>query len=190
MRPAQAAIPAVLALMMGAALVHAAEPADDSGKPLSPDEIAIYDAVLASWLDGSTQTQQVAQALGPAPSRNDPALKSCGKGLIFDTPGGGASLAGAALRTRKVELVDGARWSARDPGEAIARGTSVDAAVKAGFDHSLMSLSRIVFTADRRDALVAAGMSCGSLCGSGSTIRLHKVGGRWSIAERCSSWVS
>ena len=158
------------------------------------DEAAVYDAVLASWFGKDTSHQLVDEHLSEAPSSKDPEFKECAKGLDFATSSPGSAkeqtLEGVQLKTKGIELVDGSHWKPVDPGQSIANGKSVESAVSEGFSHSLMSFSQIAFSRDGKDALVKFGMTCGSLCGSGSTMRLNKKATGWVIVARCSDWIS
>jgi hypothetical protein len=161
---------------------------------ISPDEIAIYETVLGSWLGKQNDPQLVSEQLSAAPSKEDPEFSDCAKGLNLSEAAQGnrpqKSLAGVQFKRAGVQLVDGSKWKPADPGEAIANGTSVDTAVREGFSHSLISFSQIAFTRDGKDALVKLGMVCGGLCGSGSTIHLRKSAVGWEILGRCGGWIS
>ena len=162
----------------------------DSAPSTTVDEQAIYESVLSTWLDGSHGRQMVDRRLGPPPSLSDNA--ECIKGLRFSESSSEASktLDASFFHLPNVELVDGAAWRADDPERSVAQGKSVDAAVKQAFAHSLFSFSQIAFSADGKDALVSFGMTCGMLCGHGSTLRMHKSNGRWKQAGDCGAWIS
>jgi len=187
-----AQVTAILLVSLAACSPAVSDPPNIAGTSINQDELDVYEAVLASWLQGARTPQMVAEQLDKAPTLSDPEKKNCGSGLSFVAPGDDrpGALAGVQFRKARIKLVDGTQWKWRDPADAIRKGTSVDAAVKEGFAHSLIRLSRVAFTPDRQDALVAFGMTCGSLCGSGSTVHLHKKGSVWSIVERCSQWLS
>ncbi|MBW4329661.1 hypothetical protein KY084_02075 [Stakelama sp. CBK3Z-3] len=157
------------------------------------DQAAVYNAVLASWQGKEQGHQLVDEHLSEAPSKADAEFEECAKGLDF--PAGSdarknKSLIGIPLQAKGIEIIDGSKWAPADLGAAIANGEAVETAVKEGFSHSLISLSQITFSNDGRDALVKFGMACGSLCGSGSTIHLHKRSTGWSIVDRCGAWMS
>ena len=154
------------------------------------DEPEIYQSVLSAWLDGSHAKQMVDRRLGPPPSPSDNA--ECVKGLHFSDNSGGSlkTLDASTFHLPNVELVDGETWRADDPQRSMAQGKSVDAAVKQAFAHSLFSFSQIAFSEDGKDALVSFGMTCGMLCGHGSTLRMHKSDGHWTRAGDCGGWIS
>ncbi|HEX5182018.1 MAG TPA: hypothetical protein VFW19_02580 [Allosphingosinicella sp.] len=184
--------------MVFAAAAARAEPA--SGPPpiaapsISQDEAAIYEAVLDSWLGSEGGRHLVNEKLSAPPSIDDEEIRDCIKGLHFSAPAPGApvqrSLAGIRFRRHGIVLVDGSQWKPADPGEAIAGGKSVDAAVRQGFANALTSFSQIAFGSDGKDALVRFSTVCGSLCGSGETIHLRRSAQGWAIVGRCGNWIS
>ncbi len=161
---------------------------------IGQDEMAVYETVLASWLEGGSDKQLVNEKLSAPPLASDPNLKECTDGLHFSQNASSAltqkTLAGVQFKRNGIQLIDGSRWNPNDPQQAISKGESVDTAVKEGFSHSLISFSQITFSDDRRDALVGFGMVCGSLCGSGATMHLHSDGTRWEVVNRCRNWIS
>lgn len=175
------------------AAVDAGEPLG-SAQPISRDEREVYDAILASWLGAEPGQQLVNTTLDPPPSRSDPEFAVCTKGLDFPLGASGEgrkTLVGVQFARSGITLIDGSQWKPSDPADGIAKGKSVDAAVEEGFANSLMSFSQIAFSRNGKDALVKFGMVCGSLCGSGSTVRLHKTGERWAVVEHCGGgWMS
>ena len=182
-----------VAIAAGAAF--AAGQPSETAPAVSRDEIEVYDAVLASWLGDEPGRQLVNATLSPPPSTSDPEIAACTKGLDFPAgaPGGQGrkSLFGVQFARPGVEVIDGSTWKPVDPGQAIAKGESVDAAVEEGFANSLISFSQVAFSRDGSEAVVKFGMVCGSLCGSGQTLRLHKSGGHWSALKQCGGgWIS
>lgn len=177
-----------LALAAGSAATQSRDPA--SGVATTADEQAIYQTILSAWLGGEQSRQMVDRRLGDAPSVSDNA--ECTKGLRFSegSKGSLSALDAATFHQRNVELVDGSTWRADDPERSMAQGKSVDAAVKEAFSHSLFSFSRIAFSDDGKDALVSFGMVCGSLCGHGETLHMHKSGSQWKKTGDCGSWES
>jgi hypothetical protein len=156
--------------------------------------LAVYQTVLASWLDREQGRQLVNERLSAPPSKDDPEFAECTKSLDFSVATkvdqGEKSLAGVDFKRAGIELIDGSEWKPADPEEGIAEGKTVDAAVREGFSKSLISFSQITFSRDGKDALVKFGMVCGGLCGSGSTIHLHKSATGWAVLGRCGTWVS
>jgi hypothetical protein len=153
-----------------------------------------YEAVLSSWLGKDHSRQLVNEQLSAAPLKEDPDLRECTKGFDFAAPSqravAGESLAGAQFKRKGIELVDGSKWKPADPEQGIANGKSVEAAVEEGFSKSMISFSQIAFSSNGDDALVKFGMECGGLCGSGSTMHLHKSASGWAVMSRCEEWIS
>jgi hypothetical protein len=125
---------------------------------------------------------------------SDPEFSECAKGLDFPAGVSGdqnqKSLAGVQFKRNDIELIEGSQWSPADPEQGIAEGKPIESAVREGFSHSLISFSQVAFSGNRKDALVKFGAVCGRLCGSGSTIRLQKSAGHWTILKRCGDWIS
>ena len=166
--------------------------------PISRDELGVFEAVLNAWLGAKPGKQLINQRLGPAPSPSDPENADCVKGVRFGPEAGAGrlegSLIGVQFSRKGLELVDGQKWSPNDRAlqEAVRRGpkSGLNQALDQAFSHSLITFSRVAFSHDRKDALVSFGQVCGSLCGTGSTLRLHKTGEHWKISERCGNWIS
>ena len=177
-----------LSLATSAAATEGEKPAPDGAT--TADERAIYDVVLSSWLADNHDRQMVDRRLRPAPSASESA--ECIKGVRFSDHAGGAekTLDRSTFGKLNVELVDGDKWQADDPQKGISRGQSVDDAVKQAFAHSLVTFSQVALSDDGKDALVSFSMRCGSLCGHGFTLHLHKSGGQWKEAGRCGGYVS
>ena len=167
----------------------------DGSQSVGRDEQEVYEAVLRSWLGKAHHHQYVSTDLGPAPSRSDADFRDCAESVRFREGGALAqrhkTLAGIQFKTSDVVLVDPDQWSAVDPGDEIAAGKSVNAAVNARFEHSLISLSQVAFSDDQAIALVKFSMTCGRLCGTGMTVRVSKSGGHWTVSKPCGNeWMS
>lgn len=172
----------------------AADPNLGPAASVSQDELAIYSAVLMSWLGPKHGRQLVNERLGPAPRPSAAANADCVKGLRFAQPLAEPPkekmLSSAAFQAEGVELIDGEAWTPIDPAKSIAQGHSVASSVDEGISRSLITFSQVIFSADHRDALVRFSMLCGALCGTGSTLRMHKSNGEWTIATRCAGYIS
>jgi hypothetical protein len=179
-------------------IVASAQSAPDrssvTGASISQDEMAVYEAVLSAWLSKRRGRQLVNEQLSAAPLKDDPDLKECTKDLDFSAPPQRVepekSLAGVRFKRNGIELIDGSKWKPADPERGVANGKSVEAAVEEGFSKSMISFSQIAFNSDGNDALVKFSMECGGLCGSGSTMHLHKFANGWVVVRRCEQWIS
>lgn len=164
-----------------------------SALSISRDEQDVYEAVLASWFGEEQGRQLVNEELGPPPSTSDPEFSECVKGFNFPAnanEGSRKTLVGVQFARPGIELIDGSHWNAVDPGQGLAQGKSVESAVEQGMSHSLTSFSEVAFSQSGKDALVKFGMTCGRLCGTGSTLHLHKTRARWVVLNRCGGWIS
>lgn len=97
------------------------------------------------------------------------------------------------LPRKNMRLVDPKKRAAivrrNDPDNAV--GKSLKDAVRDAFATGLFSVSEIAFDREHSHALVSYGFRCGSLCGSGATVILEKVGDVWKKTDRmCGGWVS
>lgn len=165
-----------------------------SPRPNAKDQVEVYETLLAGWNRKGGERQFVGVALEPAPDLSDDNIADCAKGFQATRGTGSgaplASLKGVKFRESKIELIDAAAWSPADPGVAIAQGKPVTQAVEEGVSRSLITFSQVAFSGDGKDALVDFSVTCGGLCGTGSTVRLHKAAGRWTVVGRCREWIS
>jgi hypothetical protein len=161
---------------------------------VSRDEQAIYEAVLSSWLGSEHAPQMVNENLGPPPSAADPENTECVRGLRFvdnqPNQSNEKTLAGVTFSRNGIELVDGETWTPTDPEQSIQHGGPVGPALNKAISRSLISFSQVRFSADGKDAIVRFSMACGRLCGTGTTLQVHKRRGQWRIARRCGGYIS
>ncbi|HEY3800707.1 MAG TPA: hypothetical protein VGL58_20325 [Caulobacteraceae bacterium] len=185
---------ALISLLAIAPIPSVADQPAGSAGVISQEEQAIYESVLGSWLGEDQGRHLVNQELSAAPSSANPGFADCAHGLRFrsDVPRGSSqqSLLGVHFSLQGIELVDGRKWKPADPGQAISTGESVQTAVQEGFSGALISFSRIAFSQDGKEALVKFSMVCGSLCGTGSMVHLHKSAAGWSVLSHCGNWIS
>jgi hypothetical protein len=183
---------AALAFSLATGAEAVAGPAADSRSSLSRDEQAVYSAVLEAWLGSEHGMQRLNQRLGPRPSLSGNA--ECANGAHFVEPYGDApvekTLDASNFHAANIVLVDGEAWRPDDPAQGMTQGKPVGAAVDEAISRSLISLSQIAFSADGRDALVSFSMSCGRLCGTRFTLRMHRSRDQWKVAKRCSGYIS
>ena len=57
-------------------------------------------------------------------------------------------------------------------------------------DQSIITLSRVGFSDDRRSALVVTGEQCGGRCGKGMYVYLTREGDHWTIKHKIWAWAS
>ncbi len=164
---------------------------------LSPDEIAIYRAVIDRWNSGPSKRLNVADRTFPL----DRALTDCEclKNIdLHDLASAARSfhtLPSDVLPTETARLVDRDSQSksviANDPNNSIREVSSIDAAVDRAFENGLFQLSEIAFDSQHRRALVGYSFVCGSLCGSGGVWMFEKLSGIWNKSEHsCGGWIS
>lgn len=166
-----------------------------SDQPLSAEQLAIYRAILSGWADDGKQPVHLANQT----VRREEEIGDCAKGIALDQAGANTvhrfrkeDL--AQLGSEKIGLVDPEAQEKEvdenDPGTAIRHGSSVDDAVRNGFNHGLVTLGEIRFDQKHEVAIVWYGFRCGSLCGNGGTVLMKKNNGVWQRAGQCSVWMS
>lgn len=152
----------------------------------------IYEAFLSTWV-GDEKAPVNVSTMSDAASEND-------IHEFTECAGGNSTwLADASFRNMSellgglpyVHLVDPKTWKPRDPGDLLAQGQPVGAAVESGFSHGLMTLSAISFDASHETAAFTYSFVCGGLCGNGGVVLFRKTQSGWIQSEkRCGGWMS
>jgi hypothetical protein len=197
------AILAALALILPLAAPTTATPqqpteskAKVSDKPLAPDQLSIYKAILQDWPYGEKQQSKstVHLSIQTTPEEAD---DDCAKGLEPPTNEVHRFRAEdlSQLGPRKLALVDPEAQqkevAENDPGKHIRNGTSIADAVANGFAHGLVTLGEIRFDPPHTHALVHYDFSCGNLCGNGATVIFEKTKtGAWKLKSLCSTSIA
>jgi hypothetical protein len=172
---------------------------------LNQDQVAIYRAVIQSWVSDDPTSLNVSARTFPL-DESSPSIGvsecECLKGIQVDSllsafhsfhnltpdvlPRRNVRLVGLVNANKQAIIVAG-----NDPGDTVGKGKSIERAVRDAFATGLFSMSEIAFDREHRHALVSYSFSCGSLCGNGATLVLEKVGGEWKKTDRmCGGWVS
>ena len=162
-----------------------------SGQPVAPDRAAVYQAFVAGYMadpDGP-KTLNVAMVTSAfAPDEGD--IKGC----MSKFPQGKPLTEVHSLKGvfgSNVILVDPKAHQLQDPGDAIRKGTSVDEAVRKGFDSALLTISEILFDESHTHAALYYSFQCGSLCGNGGTLIFELNKGKWVRSKlSCGTWIS
>lgn len=160
------------------------------------DARAIYGAFMAQWMGKDDAPISVASTVRQPSQEDIDQYNECagggkGRSIHWTTGTTDADIKSALAPFDRVKLVDPKRWRAADPGELIAKGESVDVAVKHGIDGGLMTLSAISFNEAHDIAIFSFSFVCGGLCGHGGTVMFKKTSRGWVQGkEPCSSWMS
>ena len=174
-----------------------------SGAPLTSEQIAVYRAVLSTYLKGSDRVLNVANLTEPL-DRPDTA---CFSGLNLEVATGTASvihrISPAIVADKRVVLVDPDRQQKiikkNDPESLMRKAIEdheqitdeqLDKSLKRAFGSGLFTLSEIGFDREHLHAVVSYSFVCGGLCGHGNLLVLKKVGRNWKVSKRCGGWVS
>ena len=195
------AIFVVVALTLPAAIAGK-DKTQKSSTTLSADEITIYKAVLRGYVSDERASLNVSIKTYPLdPESHMSGLKNgeCVKGIELDNLETVSStydeLPPAVLAGKNMKLVDPDKQAkivkSNDPDRTMAKGKSVDNAVRDAFSTALFSMSEIAFDKDHHYAVVGYRFWCGALCGHGRTLVFRKVGTEWGKTNRiCGGWIS
>jgi hypothetical protein len=169
-----------------------------SDKPLTTEQIGVYQAFLKSYDNGSESPLNVGNVTHPLDASELRDNSACLKGIYLQKAGPAQNTIHHTdpLQTPNLHIVDPAAQQEKirgnDPSNHLRQGTkTVDDAVKDAFGSGLLTLSEIAFSKNHQWAVMSFGFRCGMLCGHGSVIVLHKVRGQWRPTRRqCGGWVS
>ena len=187
----------------------ASSPAQQSGdakpqvspKPLTAEQLSVYNAVLGNWMEREMSSLNLAIPTVPLDSTGPMSDEECVKGLVLEPlppglvhrfrPQDLPQLAGPG---KTLVLVDPDRQRKEvrdnDPERTVGEGSSIEDAVRNGFAHGLVTLSEIQFNKDHTVAVVSYGFYCGSLCGNGGTAVLTRTKTGWHRGKQCHDWIS
>jgi hypothetical protein len=173
-----------------------------SDAPLTSEQVAIYRAVLSTYLKGSDRVLNLAN-ITELLDRTD---TECFKGLNLEAALGTTAFIhriGPELMVDKIVLVDPDRQQGtikeNDPEKLMRKviddheqitDEQLDKSLERAFSSGLFTLSEIAFDKEHRRAVVSYGFVCGALCGHGNLLVLKKVGHNWKVSKRCGGWVS
>jgi hypothetical protein len=178
-----------------------------SKEALTPEQIAVYRAVLNDYMREGEGSLNISIRTEPAELADDSSDSVRAKEIGFKAEVRSVRVVhklDSVVRTdRRYRLVDPEEQAKKvdenDPQKLIKRAiddrekvaaTQVDDSVKQAFSTALFSLTEIIFDKSHRQAFVAYSFWCGSLCGNGSTMILKKTGQKWKVSKVCGSWVS
>jgi hypothetical protein len=170
-----------------------------SDQSLGVDQLAVYKAILATWMYDGKQSLNLATQTDLFPIDGAFDSRDCLKGLDLEPVQEGVVHRFrpedvASLKPANVRLVDREAQEKEvdnnDPGKAIRQGKSIDSALRNGFAHGIAWFSEIRFDKSHIHAVVFYGFRCGSLCGNGGTAILEKENGEWKLKSQCGSWES
>lgn len=178
-----------------------------SKDPLTQEQIAVYRAVLADYMQGSEGTLNLVNKTSPVERSGSFWPEECVKSMDLEpVPKSGPVVHAfdpAIDLGVKIVIVDPEAQAklvkTNDPGNlidsSVQSGTplskdQIGAAVKKAFETAQFTLSEIIFDKEHKHAVVSYGFHCGALCGHGATVILERGDLSWKIKKRCSSWIS
>jgi len=196
----------VLAISLGGIAQEDAPKPRVSDAPLTSEQIAVYQAVLAVYLKGSDGILNLANITEPLDEADGSCLRGFDAGIMKESATVIHRIGPSLTTGRKIALVDpdhqkvtirendpqNRMRKAIDEGQQIQQITDkqLGQSIKTAFESGLFTLSEIVFDKEHRHAAVSYSFVCGGLCGNGNTLVLKKVGQSWKVAKRCGGWVS
>jgi len=162
----------------------------------SNDTKEIYTSFLKNWMGKEKGSVNVAMR-SEAPSADDlKDFSECARQIKADdlhwlSAKRTDDLTNSVGLLPHVRFIDPAKWKPQDPGELIAHGKSVEAAVQSGFAYGLLTLSTITFDASQEVAAFTYSFVCGALCGNGGSVIFTKSPTGWVRSEhQCGGWIS
>jgi hypothetical protein len=170
----------------------------------SPDEYAVFAALLSGWDDEGRSAFVVQRETTDAAHSRDFDEKTVSflrKKFGDQSPpiSLGDDLVESFRRIRNASVqLDPESLSV--PNATIVASADLDAIFREkgwaafrdrfGGAWGLIRLSRVGFSLDGTQALMSMSGSCGPLCGSGDYVLLRKIDGRWRVAARVMAWIS
>ena len=193
---------ALLVISLGAVAQENPPKPTVSDAPLTSEQIVVYRAVLAVYLKGSDGVLNLANITAPFDGA-DTACSSVGTGVTKGSASSVHRIDPSLVADTKIVLVDSDLQQETikendpqnlikkviDDGQKFTDG-QLDQSLKTAFESGLFTLSEIAFDKEHRRAVVGYSFVCGSLCGSGTTVVLKRVGHKWKVAKRCAEWIS
>lgn len=191
-----------MALALG--VNHAKQPKPRLSKdPLTPEQVAIYRAVLAQYVGkDSSAALNIANRTEPFGSHLPGGEDECSKGLPMETvtqPPIVHDLSPAVALGPNMVLVDPKRQAKlvrkNDPDNLLHQHKAISDSelhdsVAQAFSTGLFTFSEILFDKSHEHALLSYSFWCGGLCGHGKTLMMKKSEGKWITDRECSSWIS
>jgi len=171
-----------------------------STTPLTAEQIAVYQAFLNSYSNGSESSRlNLSNRTYSLDLSEDLGAGGCLKGIEFDKIEHSKSIFHnfdpKNPLAKNITLVDPDEQRKvirqNDPSRTMREGKSVRNAVEDAFSTGLLSLSEVVFDKTHQFAVMSFGFRCGGLCGHGGTIIFQNSDGHWKRTKRqCGSWIS
>ncbi len=165
------------------------DPGSQPAAPLTPDQLQIYRAFLASYAGpslGPATQLHLANLTAPFEPTEDDAT-GCLKDFPAHPVATGTHSLSALKSDSNIQLVDPDQFQIATPGAHDELNVAADKALSNG----LLTLSEIVFTADHQFAALNYNLACGGFCRRGGTAVFERSPSGWMRVNRfCSSWHS
>lgn len=171
-----ATLVAMLALSLGAAAQNEKKKPGLTAEALSPEQIAVYRAVLGDYVKDWKATLKLASETKPLDLSRPFFNRDCLKGFTPE-------------EEKASDVVVHRLGSALAPDLRVVLVQPEEERETINAD-GLLRLSEIAFDREHKRALVSYSFVCGPLCGQGRTLMLKKVGNAWKIDRMCGGWIS
>ena len=174
---------------------------------LSAEQIAVYRAALADYMQEEDKALNLADRTEPFGFNDFQDDKSCLKSANIQIDINKANfiqrLDPAVALSPKMILVDPDQQNEtvkkNDAGNLIQRSIEdqhpvtdreLGESVKQAFATGLFTFSEIAFNKLHSRAALKYSFVCGGLCGHGNTLLLKKVDGKWKVSKKCGGWIA
>jgi hypothetical protein len=170
-----------------------------SATPMSADQVAVYQAFLSSYSNGSNSSHiNMADAtvvLDVAESNTNGCLNGITLDDLEQLKSTTHKFSSDVSLPSSFRLVDPVKQlkiiKKNDPSRTISEGKPVKDAVESAFSTGILTLSEVAFDRRHEYAVLSFTFYCGQLCAHGETIVFQKQNGQWKRTNRtCRSWIS
>jgi hypothetical protein len=173
------------ALSLATLVLIAPQGFTQSGRPqvsysrFTRDELAVYQAFLADFRQGSNETLNAADRTDILqPDEGD--YTGCMKGFEQSAPTNIVHRLTPEFATQNdLSIIDPKSHKIDDPQDAMLMGRSAEDATEAGFKSGVLTLSQVIFDKNHSRAALHYTFVCGRLCAQYETVVYEKRRGVW-----------
>jgi hypothetical protein len=155
--------------------------------PFTSEQTAVYHAFFTDYYRGSTHRPEAVDVSEFTeilqPDEGD--YSGCMEGFPqAPSPEVIHHLTEDFARQNHLHVVDPKLHKVQDPEDGMRDGLSVESAVESGFRSGLLTISEVIFDANRNRAAFHYSFYCGRLCGHSETVVYEKRHGVWKPSKR------
>lgn len=174
-------------ILLGSSLRNSALPRQvpTPSLPFNLEQTAVYHAFFADFRRDRTGGEAIDIAESTETLQPDEGdYAGCMKGFARNSAQTTHRLTAAFANENHLLVVDPKLHKIQDPEEGLRNGLPVESAVQSGFKSGLLTISEIIFDANRKRAAFRYSFFCGRLCGHSETVVYEKRHGAWSPSKR------